>query len=91
MHRNTMIGLAALSGVLVLLAAAIPAVAQSTNGMPMHQGAGMMDMHSDQVSHMQPGPMQLFHEQMPPELSEQMQAWHQQQSRPARWAAAVRR
>ena len=79
-------------GGLVLALAAIPALAQSSGGMPMHggspsvdaptgpmmSGGGMMGMHG-QSSSDQLAQMQQLHEQMPIELREQMQAWHEQQ------------
>ncbi len=76
MSRNT-IGAIALFAGGVLLLAAVPALAQSGGAMPMHDGVGM-GMHG-QISQDQIVHMQQFHEQMPADLLEQMQVWHQQQ------------
>ena len=79
-------------GGLLLALAAIPALAQSSGGMPMlggsppveaptgpmMHGGGMMGMH-DQVSSEQLAQMQQLHEQMPIELREQMKARYEQQ------------
>src|SRR6266511_4451323 len=76
MSRNTIGAIALLVGG-VLILAAVPALARSGCAMPMHDGVGM-GMHG-QISQAQIVQMQQFHEQMPADLLEQMQVWHQQQ------------
>src|SRR5215216_4108879 len=76
MSRNTIGAIALLVGG-VLILTAVPALAQSGGAMPMHDGVGM-GMHG-QVSQDQIVQMQQLHEQMPVEVVEQMQAWHQRQ------------
>jgi len=81
--------IAVVAGGLFLAVATVPAFAQSAGWMPMQgQGSsrtqGMMGSHGHGAMHGEGSTeffnqMQDFHAQMPAELRDQMQAWHQEQ------------